>query len=353
MVQRVPSTMLEQTLALQSDLDDVEATLTASLSTLYTLDAGVRNKIINGCCRVAQRGPVAAVNNALTYGGADRIAIYPANFTTLTSGTIQQVTNTGNNTASNCAQVLGGLTTTGVGAVHFVQRLEAAHTVDLSGRMVTVSARVFQDTGADVAVQMSLHKATVTDNFAATTQVDVNKNPGNAVNNAYTTLSATFQLGAGDGNTGLMLFVSFTSIGAVTTKNFYLGDFQMVVGGATPTMQLTPLNYEIARCQRYYEKSYDLTTNPGTATTTAAVHVRPPGATHDHSIEFKTLKRTAPTMTGYNSNSGATGTWRDNTAGADRALVFANAGHGRVQIQLAGLVVANQVTGHWTASCEL
>jgi hypothetical protein len=61
--------------------------------------------------------------------------------------------------------------------------------------------------------------------------------------------------------------------------------------------------------QRYYEKSYDTETNPGTATENGAemiLNARNPGNPHKYT-SFKVTKRTTPTLTIYSSQTGASG----------------------------------------------
>jgi len=59
---------------------------------------------------------------------------------------------------------------------------------------------------------------------------------------------------------------------------------------------------EVALCQRYYEKSYALGTDPGTATTVGVCYNRNAQSNNNDmffSVPFKVTKRATPTITLY------------------------------------------------------
>ncbi len=84
--------------------------------------------------------------------------------------------------------------------------------------------------------------------------------------------------------------------------------------GTVPTpFEHRPIGAELALCQRYYEKSYDIGTTPGAETIAGCVTGVPVGATinangmpYGLGARFKTEKRTVPTITVF-SNSGTVG----------------------------------------------
>lgn len=227
-------------------------------TTLDMIDLGggglnFRNVVINGNCRVAQRGSVSASNNAYTYGGADRIMAYPNSFTTF-SGTVTQVTNIAA-TASGVAQGLTSVTTTGTGSIIFATRLEAKDCARLNGRTVTISAKMYHEVSGGLSSAIQLYKANAADNFSGgVTQINTTVNTGTLPVNTFTQVSATFTLGATDGANGLMIFWQFQSVGAVTGKTFAIGDLQMTEGTVVLPIDVPPYQYDLALCQRYYAK---------------------------------------------------------------------------------------------------
>lgn len=77
---------------------------------------------------------------------------------------------------------------------------------------------------------------------------------------------------------------------------------------------------ELRACQRYYEKSYLLNVFPGTVTSEGAwVNLKLIGTSGGSSLTFKTMKRAAPVVTLYSSNSASPNLIRDLAAGVDRA----------------------------------
>lgn len=95
--------------------------------------------------------------------------------------------------------------------------------------------------------------------------------------------------------------------------------------GWNPTSIVTPHPaFELATCQRFYEKSYVQGTAVGTATQTAAIGIFNEDlagtALYCESAYFNTTKRTVPTITMYSTATGASGFVRD-TAGTQADLV--------------------------------
>ncbi len=118
------------------------------------------------------------------------------------------------------------------------------------------------------------------------------------------------------------------------------------------------LGPELARCQRYYEKSYNLAVAPGSITnvglsenyfaTTAAS-----SANHTICTEFKVVKRNTPSVTVYSPVTGASGNIRDVSGNVDRAATVRS-------ISNRNFTVVNSVTtnnavhqAQWVADSEL
>jgi hypothetical protein len=113
---------------------------------------------------------------------------------------------------------------------------------------------------------------------------------------------------------------------------------------------------ELQLCQRYYEKSYDLSTAPGTATVIGrlATDGNATGRWYP-TVFFKSIKRASPTMVSYSDISGAINTFNSN--GTATAYTSANfsASFG-VQGGAGSLIssTANVLYSlHYTADAEL
>lgn len=250
--------------------------------------AGMRNRMINGDCRIAQRGSIAVVNNAYTYGGCDRIAVAPTGFTTAT-GNIQQYT--GQATKSSFAQGIA-LTSTGAGALAFQSRLEALNTRDLNSTQITISAWVFQNTGGSLNANIQLVKpSTTVDTFSAQTSLGTSANTS-IPTGVLTKLSYTYTLGAAEASLGLAPTVNFPSVGAVTAKDFLVGDWQFEIGSVATTFEQHDIGYELHLCQRYYE-------TPGKAVTSEIVCLQGTygaGVNISTQLAFAVTKRANPSI---------------------------------------------------------
>jgi hypothetical protein len=216
--------------------------------------AGFRNRIINGDMRVAQRGSTAAVNGAVTYGQADRMACNPFGFTTMPAGNIIQLGGAwGANFSSGLCCALFGATTTGSGQIVWHHRIESLNSFSLNGKTITVSIKAYQSTGGSLIPEFRLYKANSSDNFSAVTQIGSSAVLASLTSGAYTSYSASFTLGATDASNGIQISFAFSGVGAITTKDFIIGDWQLEVGSVATPFEQRPIGTELALCQRYYQ----------------------------------------------------------------------------------------------------
>ncbi len=136
-------------------------------------------------------------------------------------------------------------------------------------------------------------------------------------------------------------------------------DSAMLVLGSEP-INFVAKNYEteLAQCQRYYEKSYNIETSPATNTALGlqrftAVQI---GVTSviTGTVPFKVTKRAAPTITLY-TQTGTSGSWTwASTADIETARVTSVSSADRIGF-VGEQVVALEFWGygHWTAEAEL
>jgi hypothetical protein len=107
------------------------------------------------------------------------------------------------------------------------------------------------------------------------------------------------------------------------SNNFKIALVQLEVGEKASIFESRSFQQELALCQRYYEKSYDMGTTPGTATSAGAIAIYT-GATGIGGVripvQYKVTKRALASLTFYSSSTGASGVMRDES-GADRAAV--------------------------------
>jgi hypothetical protein len=114
---------------------------------------------------------------------------------------------------------------------------------------------------------------------------------------------------------------------------------------------------EVAALQRFYEKSYDLATAPGTATAVGSksgVAISPTDFYDRGTLNFKVTKRAVPTITAYSIATGTAGQVRDIAANADRAAGTFNIGTQSMGgFTITGATALNSHGWHWTADAEI
>ena len=153
--------------------------------------------------------------------------------------------------------------------------------------------------------------------------------------------------------TQFMVAISIEYAGtAGADDSVYLSDFQVTPGTVALPFQRRDVGTELALCQRYYEKTYDVGTVPGTATGTGAIYSGQFAAATSPVISWmmQTTKRTTPSLTTY-SVLGTSGALSDALTSDQTSLVNAT-GTKIVQVFITTGSLS-LVQGHIVASAEL
>jgi len=146
--------------------------------------------------------------------------------------------------------------------------------------------------------------------------------------------------------------------GAQATVRFSGGTFALpqLERGTVPTeFEVRPFGQDLAMCQRYYEKSYNLGVKPGTPSQAgrrnqATFQI---AAVHRADIPFRVVKRASPVVTIYNPTTGAAGQVR---AYPDADLSIGGIyvqGEAGCMIDFAASASTQVVFWHWVAEAEL
>lgn len=113
---------------------------------------------------------------------------------------------------------------------------------------------------------------------------------------------------------------------------------------------------ELALCERYFQKTYNLGTDPGSVSN-AGIYIERSAFTGTDIKHINLLQRmrSEPSIVFYNPNSGATGSWRDTSASADRTVTVSTGtgSESRFGVNITSAVDTNTINGHWTADAEL
>lgn len=124
-------------------------------------------------------------------------------------------------------------------------------------------------------------------------------------------------------------------------------------GVATPFEQDNP-EVNLAKCQRYFQKSYDLDIVPGTANSPPGRHVcESTGGQAFWPVKFSTNMRAAPRVRVYSYLNGALSLNSDITAGSDGPFTDVRSGQNGYEMQDDSVTNDAAYAWHWTADAEI
>ena len=157
---------------------------------------------------------------------------------------------------------------------------------------------------------------------------------------------------------------TFSSTGAVSVvgtsgATFYITGVMLEKGSTATSFDYRPYSAELAMCQRYFEKSYDIETKPASNTDTGRLDFAGSSEGNQNVITkilYKVTKRAAPTMVGY-VGVGTSGSWTyEKNGGSGTATVtfdVISQSSARVYVPIGTNWVVGYIYGQWTASAEL
>ena len=145
--------------------------------------------------------------------------------------------------------------------------------------------------------------------------------------------------------------------GSFSTFTLDLAQVQLEKGSVATPFQYRPVVTELNLAQRYYCKTYDIETDPGTATFTGYVDGGISGlANGSHAIRvhwsFPVRMRAAPFVIPYSLN-GTSGKWTD-ASNSDRTAIVQRTGQLGTNVEVSLTSTGDlRVGGHITADAEL
>lgn len=309
-----------------------------------------RNILINGDFKIWQRG-----TSGTQSGGSVFVDMW------------RQYTDTGSGTQSRDTTVgVAGVTsqsykfTVGGSATNFSlwQIIESANCAHLIGQTVTLSFYAQASAARSINATMALSTATDavwtgTWTTFSTTAISV----GTSMTRYTVTATVpanmrTMNVGFSNGGTNFPAGFTINITGV-----------QLERGTIATPFEQRPIGTEISLCQRYFQKSFPITTTPASPGGTGAgsannlvVFNQTLGNAYSSLIRFQTTMRRSPDITLYNSETSNTGTWSIyNSAGALNSsyAVSADPHHNGIMVQVPGVPSTTVANGAWTASAEL
>jgi hypothetical protein len=341
---------------------------------------GFKNRIINGAMVIDQRNAGASVT---ANDGVYTVDRFVYSMSAASKGTSQQSTTTATGFTNSVLFTSSSAYTVGA-AEHFslVQKIEGFNVSDLgwgsaSAQTVTLSFWVrssltgtFGGSISNSALNRS-YPFTFTissaNTFEQKTITIAGDTTGTWVTNSGVGMWVFFNLGCGSTNSGTAgawagaTYFSATGATSVVGTNgatFYITGVQLEKGSTATSFDYRPYGTELALCQRYYEKSYEMATVPGAAfaNSTWIGTVNPAATTAILGMAyFKASKRTAPTIAFWAEDGTSSNVTMPNVAAAvacTSASRISETGFGSITLSAAN--TASRLAGcNWTASSEL
>ena len=336
----------------------VSGIITPALVETPAFTGTFKNKIINGDMRIDQRRAGAVYTqpaNTAGYGSCDRWFLYPIG----SALSAQRVSGTLFNTQH--ALALSGAT--GNTQTQLFHRIESANCYDLAGQTITLSFNACSNTSLSTAYALTSLSgaADVWNNQTLATPINF---AGGTFN--LTTIPTKYSFTCvvpSSATNGIQIALFGNALNA--SQAIYLTNVQLEKGPTATPFEHRPIGTELALCQRYYEKSYNLNTAPGTAETVTSgfqgtIIMRLFGLSMDTasggfvSIYFKVMKRSNPALTLYSAR-GTLGAFTDLNPLVDRtSLVAASIGQfGFQPAYQGGLIAISSPCFHFIADAEL
>jgi len=332
---------------------------TGSGTLLYADGAGLGavNHIINGGFQFWQRGTTYALTTTIAYGSADR---WCSNQASTAAGIFNRSTSVPTGLGFRYSAQLGRTASnTGTNVISAYTVLETENCRHLQSKKVTLS--FYAKKGANYSAASDLFTVLLQSGKGtdqASTLIGSFTSEANQISIAAT-LTTSWQRFQGtvtlpNDITQLYVQAKYTPVGtAGADDNVYFTGVQLETGGFATAYNHRPYHEELIACQRYYEKSYSITTAPGAVGTYVGGHDFYAGTAVNYVMTpFRVTKRTAPTTQSYSPSTGTSGKVFNNTTAADVNASQTHQGAGSFA-NITTVTIGDAIFYQWTADAEL
>lgn len=315
----------------------VTSAIQTQLNTKATGTIAAQNILVNGGMEVWQRASTfsSPADGAYT---ADRWQVSKGSTPTFT--VVQETSNIG---AVGLRSLKLAITNAGASTSLYL-RQQVDNFTDFRGRTLTISASVKSDSNK---FRLEAFDG-VTESFSA----------AHSGGNTFETLTLTITVAAGATSGQFGFGFTGASFGPVVSTS-YVDMIMVANGSATPVFYADDPEILLARCQRFYEKSYAVDATPATATGTNINRwtgvIIGVNQVLTANLQFKVQKRTTPTMVIYNA-AGTSGSadWTNSTGTTTSRVTAANTtgtnGFAMFQSVTSADLLAD---AHFTADAEI
>jgi hypothetical protein len=292
----------------------------------------MKNRIINGGMVIAQRGTAA-----VTGSGEFPVDRFLVGNTTDGAFSAQQDSSApaGFINSVKITTTTADATLTTTQAIVFIQRIEGTNVADLgfgtaSAKTVTVSFWVrssltgtfggsLRNNAGDRSYPFS-YSISVADTWEQKSVTIAGDTSGTWLTTNGVGIIISFGLGAGPDRSGTAgawnSNNNASATGAVSVigtlnATWYVTGVQLEKGSTATSFDYRPYGTELALCQRYYQKTYNQATVPGTSGTSSPIKSSSTGNAYGTIgiWNFAVTMRAVPTITGYSPVSGVAGSF--------------------------------------------
>jgi len=356
-------------------VDGVTSSIQTQLDSKLTATTAVtsnRNAFINGAMNVWQRGTTSGTLGlgGGSYVGPDRWWFYNNGFTTTISrqpcgSTLPQF--------QYCARIQRTAGQTSIVSSVFFSPLETANSVRFAGKNATLSfyARASSGISSATSLGVNVFTGTGTDqsNFGGSAYTGLTNagGIGPTLTTSWQRFSVTCAIAATATEIGIQ--IGFIPVGTAGASDYFeITGIQLEEGSVATPFEFEDFGTTLRKCQRYFEKSYNIETTPGTASTLnesigLGIYTNTPAAYNrfGSGVFFKVPKRATPTVVQYAPATGSTAAASNVTNGdGSTAVGYVSAQQiNQNGFNLAASVGGSTSTGYftifiaYTASAEL
>jgi hypothetical protein len=307
--------------------------------------AGTRNRIINGDMRIDQRNAGASVTAtpSATYI-VDRFVAGMVG----ANGTMQRISS-GRTDFPFALRLTGTASTT---TCWTAQLIESFNCADLVGQSVTIS--FYAAASALTSVSMNLSYANSSDNFGSITSISSQAKTITSTITQYAVTVSNLPAGAANG-----LYLEFVPGGNLGTGTFTITGVQLETGTVATPFERRSYGQELALCQRYFCKSYEIDVTPGSA----SINFGNPNSLSATglswiacNVSFPVTMRTNPSVSIYRPSTGAISTVEETGEVNPRTVSGIEAGASGIGLLIIASnspAAATPYQFQYTASAEL